>query len=78
MTSQTDQIQSLNVTLGRERELRCRICGHSEGHTEYQCSERLFGYGGSFLYFQCVHCGCLQIATVPADLSPYIKHQHHR
>lgn len=31
----------------------------------------MFGSGEVFDYFRCSHCGCLQITTLPTDLSPY-------
>ena len=71
MTNTTERSQNLDPTLGQAQELCCRICGNSESNVQYQGSERQFGFGGSFLYFQCASCGCLQLATVPADLSPY-------
>lgn len=49
----------------------CRICGAQSGHQEYLCQEKLFGMEGEFAYFQCGSCGCLQIASIPADLGRY-------
>ncbi len=31
----------------------------------------MFGTRDTFSYFECAHCGTVQIATVPDDLSPY-------
>lgn len=48
----------------------CRVCGGPAGAT-YLMSERMFGLGGAFPYFECTRCGCLQIAEIPADLGRY-------
>ena len=52
-------------------DLSCRICGASGAFKVYHASEKMFGLGGDFPYFMCGNCGCLQIAEIPTDLSPY-------
>jgi SAM-dependent methyltransferase len=47
----------------------CRICGSENQQREYGARERMFGTGEAFPYFQCAHCECLQITTIPEDLS---------
>jgi len=49
----------------------CRICTTSDRHETFLLRERMFGWGDTFTYFKCSHCGCLQILTVPADLERY-------
>lgn len=49
----------------------CRICGHAEGNPSLLVPEMMFGTREEFRYFECAACGCLQIADVPADMSPY-------
>src|SRR5438876_7644053 len=49
----------------------CRICANSAGQKTFCFQEKMFGMGGEFVYFQCGQCGCLQIATVPQDMSRY-------
>ena len=49
----------------------CRICGNNAGHTQHRLSEKMFGLGDQFDYFQCARCGCLQIAEFPTDWSRY-------
>ncbi len=49
----------------------CRICGNDTGHTLYRLSEKMFGLGDQFDYFQCPRCDCLQIARFPTDWSRY-------
>jgi len=48
----------------------CDICGCHRGR-EIVASERMFGMGGTFVYFECAECGCIQLRNVPADLSSY-------
>lgn len=49
----------------------CRVCGNRTGHREYTAREMMFGLRHTFPYFECSECGCLQIAKIPADMSPY-------
>jgi SAM-dependent methyltransferase len=49
----------------------CRICGNTANQQQFTGSERMFGWGDSFPYFQCGRCGCLQIAAVPDDLARF-------
>lgn len=49
----------------------CRICGNAAGNTAYEVKELYFDTRDPFGYFQCATCGCLQIASVPADMSKY-------
>ena len=49
----------------------CRICANAADNQTFRCAEKMFGFGGEFIYFECGRCGCLQAQTVPADLSRY-------
>ena len=49
----------------------CHVCGVTAEHPHYQPAERMFGWGDHFDYFQCLDCGCLQIAAPPDDLARY-------
>lgn len=49
----------------------CRVCGSEANHPLYQPQERMFGWGDVFDYFKCHDCGCLQIASIPSDLSRF-------
>jgi SAM-dependent methyltransferase len=49
----------------------CRICFNRVENSTYQAREMMFGFRERFTYFQCSRCGCLQIATVPPDMSKY-------
>ncbi len=46
----------------------CRVCANSSNNRPFQASEKMFGWGDVFPYFQCGKCGCLQIETVPEDI----------
>ncbi len=49
----------------------CRICGSTQSHPTYNPKEVLLGTQETFEYFKCRQCGCLQISTIPEDLSRY-------
>jgi len=49
----------------------CKICGNRAGNREYTAREMMFGLRHTFPYFECSECGCLQIATIPTDMTPY-------
>lgn len=49
----------------------CAICGTSGAVASYTVRESMLGLGDPFLYYQCGACGCLQISSIPADLSRY-------
>lgn len=50
-------------------EAACAICGETSGQ-RHSASERMFGFGGEFAYFECSSCGCLQLLT-PPDLGRF-------
>jgi 2-polyprenyl-3-methyl-5-hydroxy-6-metoxy-1,4-benzoquinol methylase len=56
--------------------LSCRICGHAEKNKMYAVKEMMFGSQELFDYFQCGHCGCLQITDIPTDLARHYP-QHY-
>jgi SAM-dependent methyltransferase len=49
----------------------CRLCQASVDAAHYDASEKMFRLGGSFTYFQCPQCDCLQAAKTDVDLSNY-------
>ena len=49
----------------------CRICGNTADNRAFTAREMMFGTRDPFDYVECVACGCVQIADVPADLGPY-------
>lgn len=48
----------------------CKICQSAESK-EYIFEEKMFGFKGSFNYFECSSCGCLQIDKMPEDIARY-------
>jgi len=51
--------------------LKCKICGNSENNTPFIARELMYGLKTEFNYFECGNCGCLQIETIPEDMSSY-------
>jgi SAM-dependent methyltransferase len=54
----------------------CAICSHEDGAV-YHASEKMFGMGGSFNYFQCSACHCLQIMNPPPNLAAYYPAEYY-
>lgn len=57
--------------------LMCRICGNAEGNRTLTAREMMFGMRDAFEYIECSACGCVQIASVPADLSRYYPNDYY-
>jgi SAM-dependent methyltransferase len=51
-------------------ELECCVCKSNTGN-EHPLREMMFGTREEFLYYQCLKCGCLQIASVPENLGAH-------
>lgn len=51
--------------------MKCRICGAINEHPRFTAKEMMFGSKEEFEYFTCTNCGCLQIATIPANLAQH-------
>lgn len=49
----------------------CRICGNEESNQLHVVREMMYGLREVFEYVECANCGCLQIRTIPNDLSRY-------
>ncbi len=49
----------------------CRICGDTAIAETLDVPELMFGWRESHRYTRCGACGCLQIATIPADMARY-------
>jgi SAM-dependent methyltransferase len=54
-----------------EEIMNCRICGNTSGNTPYIAREMMYGLRDSFSYFQCAQCHCLQIESIPTEMSRY-------
>jgi len=68
---------ALDQRLGGVAPRICRICGREGNHTRFVLSEMMFGTRETFEYFQCSHCGCLQIDEIPTDLGPYYPPEYY-
>lgn len=49
---------------------RCPAC-YSDEKTEFQASEMMYGKGGVYPYFQCLHCEAIWIKDIPEDLAAH-------
>ena len=49
----------------------CSICGNTASNRVFTAREMMFGRRDRFEYLECARCGCVQLKTVPKDLSPY-------
>jgi SAM-dependent methyltransferase len=55
----------------------CRICGSTDNTEVHVASEKMFGFGGSFAYFRCSACGCLQIEDPRIDVSRFYPQSYY-
>jgi SAM-dependent methyltransferase len=55
---------------------RCRVCDGAVAFA-FTATERMFGSGGAFDYFECELCGCLQIDEIPDDLGRYYPDEYY-
>jgi len=56
----------------------CKICNVLNDPADYyDAREMMFGLRDSFLYFQCRHCECLQIAEFPANIASYYPTEYY-
>lgn len=51
--------------------MKCRICGNEKDNRVYEVNEMMLGLQESFNYFQCATCECLQIESLPQEMSKY-------
>jgi 2-polyprenyl-3-methyl-5-hydroxy-6-metoxy-1,4-benzoquinol methylase len=49
----------------------CEICGNNSDNQSYCVREMMYGMGEEFEYTECSNCGCLQLTSLPSDLSKY-------
>jgi len=56
--------------------ITCKICNSSENHPTYTGQEIRLGFGDTFTYFRCNHCGCLQIEKIPQNIQKYYENYH--
>lgn len=55
----------------------CRLCHGLIGTPSQQAQEHMLGSLLLFDYLHCEHCGCLQIAQIPEDLSPFYPPEYY-
>lgn len=55
----------------------CRICGRENKGKIIQLNGICFGTVGTWDYFKCDVCGCLQIKDIPCDLDKYYDIDHY-
>jgi len=48
----------------------CWICSSAKG-AQHTASEKMFGLGGTFHYWECTECGCLSLIDHPNDWGTY-------
>jgi SAM-dependent methyltransferase len=53
------------------RMLSCKVCGQTDQNEVCIAVEKMYGFGDEFEYFKCNTCGCLQIVTIPENISKY-------
>ncbi len=56
---------------------RCRICGADNGHVHCRVREMYFGTREQFDYFECGHCGTIQIRDIPTDMSRHYPQDYY-
>ena len=49
----------------------CKVCGNTSGNSLFTVREMQLGLRDEFRYQLCANCGCMQLQTIPEDLSKY-------
>lgn len=57
--------------------MECRICGNAAGNSEYEVREMMYGIRDRHKYFQCKACDCLQISSIPENISKYYQSSYY-
>lgn len=57
--------------------MQCRICDAAGEHAVYNVKELMLGLRDEHQYFQCNHCGCLQITRIPDNLPEYYPSENY-
>ena len=55
----------------------CTICGNADGNVVHQVKEMQLGFREVFDYLECRRCGCMQLMTIPGDLSKYYPNDNY-
>jgi len=56
---------------------KCISCGNSSHYQLHTVKEMMYGLREEFTYFECLHCGCLQIVDIPASLDKYYPNNYY-
>jgi hypothetical protein len=56
---------------------KCRICNIEDNHTVFIAHEMMYGTREPFRYRLCSQCGCLQIETIPDDMSSHYPNDYY-
>lgn len=56
---------------------KCGVCGSQGMFQSYLVSEMMYKTGDDFEYFICPECECLQIGSIPDNLSRYYKNDYY-
>lgn len=59
-----------------EKNNTCIICNHSSGDY-FSVKEMMFGIREEFPYVHCKNCGCIFLAKVPDDITPYYPENYY-
>ena len=54
----------------------CKVCGSSRNQN-YIAKEMMFGTRDQFNYFQCNDCFCLQIESIPENITEYYPREYY-
>ena len=56
---------------------QCKICGWNGDAPTVVAREMMYGTKAEFVYFECTNCHCLQIDTIPDNLSDYYENNYY-
>lgn len=57
--------------------MECKICGNRENNQSFNIQERQVCIKEWFPYFQCGNCGCVQIVSIPGNMSKYYPQNYY-
>lgn len=55
----------------------CLVCGHTHAGPHILAREMMYGSRESFEYFVCARCECIQLKSVPKNLSDYYSERYY-
>jgi len=56
---------------------KCRVCNTESDKIKVVAKEMMYDNAGSFEYFECPHCNCLQIVNVPENLNDFYGERYY-